>query len=110
MTQALALTLEDVATLVALGDAHLARGRVDDAERWARAALEAEPEHPDALVLMRHLLLRRGDVSGAREHAVWAVRTEVSNPDALRRRGRRASRGGALVLQGHLPHRGSLEI
>ncbi|MGK3991099.1 tetratricopeptide repeat protein [Sorangium sp. So ce136] len=63
---------------------HLARGRVDDAGRWARAALEAEPEHADALVLLGHVLLRRGDASGAREHAARALRTDVSAPDALR--------------------------
>ncbi|WP_437571891.1 tetratricopeptide repeat protein [Sorangium sp. So ce542] len=67
------------------GDALLARSRVDDAKRWVRAALEAEPEHADALVLLGHVLLRRGDVSGAREHAVWALRTDGSDPDALRR-------------------------
>ncbi|WP_438021486.1 tetratricopeptide repeat protein [Sorangium sp. So ce315] len=52
LTQALELAPEDVETLVALGEAHLARDRVDDAERWTRAALEAEPEHADALILM----------------------------------------------------------
>ncbi|XXX79557.1 tetratricopeptide repeat protein [Sorangium sp. So ce134] len=83
LTQALELAPEDVETLVALGDAHLARGRIDDAERWARAALEAAPEHAGALALMGHVLLRRGDVSGAREHAVWAIRTDVSDPDSL---------------------------
>ncbi|WP_437624987.1 tetratricopeptide repeat protein [Sorangium sp. So ce1151] len=63
---------EDVETLVALAAAHLARGRVDDAERWARAALEAKPEHADALVLVRHVLLRRGDMSGARARGLSA--------------------------------------
>ncbi|WP_437735798.1 hypothetical protein [Sorangium sp. So ce1335] len=51
LTQALELAPEDVATHVALGDVHLALVRVDDAARWARASLEAEPEHTDALVL-----------------------------------------------------------
>ncbi|WP_437637698.1 tetratricopeptide repeat protein [Sorangium sp. So ce854] len=66
LTRAPELAPEGVETLVSLGDAHLALGRVDDAERWARAALEAEPEHADALVLMGHVLPRRGDVTGAR--------------------------------------------
>ena len=72
--------------LVALGDAHLARGRVDNAERWMRAALEAKPEHADALVLLLlgRVLLPARDVSGAREHAVWALRTDVSAPEPLR--------------------------
>ncbi|XXY46877.1 hypothetical protein WME91_43440 [Sorangium sp. So ce269] len=49
-----------------------------------RAALKAEPEHADALILIGDVLLRRGDASGAREHAVWAIRTDVRDPDALR--------------------------
>lgn len=66
-----------------LGVLCLDEGKIDEAERWARAVLEGHPEHIGAGVLMGRALLRRGDVAAAREHALTALRENASHEGAL---------------------------
>ena len=80
---ALSLDPSDSDTLASLSEVYLAQGKLDEAERFARDALETTPEHQDALIAMGRVLLRRGQLEDAREHALWALRANSSSPNAL---------------------------
>lgn len=84
LDKALALDPADTHTLVDLAELDLDRGRLAEAEKWAKSALEIQSEHRRALVIMGHVLLRRGDLVAAREHATWALRVDPTDSGALR--------------------------
>lgn len=57
-----------------------AGGTLEAAEFWLKKAIELDPEHPDAHVVMGHLLRKTGECPRALEHLDKAKALKTSNP------------------------------
>ncbi|WP_213877388.1 tetratricopeptide repeat protein [Pseudomonas sp. dw_358] len=83
LQKALELGPDDAANLVAMAQYHRSEGHWDQAEGYARQALQSDPGHPGGVVVLGHLLLRRGETAAAREHAIWALQENANDRAAL---------------------------
>jgi type IV pilus assembly protein PilF len=65
------------------GSCAVKAGRLEDGERWLRAALELEPEHADALFALAGLHQARGDDLRARAFVERYLASAPASPEAL---------------------------
>jgi tetratricopeptide (TPR) repeat protein len=79
---------KDADLLARLSELHYLRGRLDDAEKQAKAALGANKENFLGHWVLGQVLRDRGLWKDADEHFLWFVRQsntkEITNPDELR--------------------------
>jgi tetratricopeptide (TPR) repeat protein len=83
LEKALELGPNEASSLVALAQYHRSEGHWEQSEGYARQALNSDPGHVGAVVVLGHLLLRRGETGAAREHAVWALQENPNDRSAL---------------------------
>lgn len=65
------------------GSCAIKAGRLDDGERWLRAALEIDPDNADALLALASLARTRGDDLRARAFMERHLAAGPATPDAL---------------------------
>ncbi|MDP3844837.1 MAG: tetratricopeptide repeat protein [Pseudomonas sp.] len=83
LLRALELAPDDPDCLAAMAEFYRRGGEVEQAENFARQALQQHAAHSGAIVTLGHLLLRRGEVQAAREHATWALGEDANDIAAL---------------------------
>jgi Flp pilus assembly protein TadD len=74
----------NVDTLSAIGSANLSLGRLGQAERWMRRAVEEDPTFPPAWNNLGVILMERGDVAEASEVFRRAFAADDGNSDEIR--------------------------
>ncbi len=110
LERAVALGGDETAPRLRLGEELLARGRLDEAERHFRRALERQPGHARALLGLGGVAFQRGELRASRE---YLVRAAAGAPSAKpihtllakvhRRLGDDAAAGAALGRAAGLP-------
>lgn len=80
------LGFEDAEMLSAMGQIHLADGRLDQAEALARRALALNADHAQARYVLGTTLLRLGRADEAAEHLTAFQRLRAAEMEATRRR------------------------
>jgi Flp pilus assembly protein TadD len=74
----------NVDTMSAIGSANLSLGRLGQAERWMRRAVEEDPTFPPAWNNLGVILMERGDVAEASEVFRRAFAADNGNSDEIR--------------------------
>ena len=71
-----AIVPNDTELVADLGRLYETQGRLDEAERRYRQAIEIDPEYADVRLRLGHLMLRRGAAADALEQAEAALRVQ----------------------------------
>jgi len=71
------------AALMALGDAHKAKGELDEAISCYQKALSMRPDFADCRLSLADSCLAKGDLRAAENEVEYVLKREPDNPDAL---------------------------